>query len=270
MGCNRSRSRRCRGFLSVAAFGFVLGCAASADAKGYVVIRELPHDTSAYTQGLLYADGWLYESTGRFGRSELRKVHLESGRPAQVHRLPADRFGEGLALLDGRLYQLTWKSGVGYVYDASTLTPLDSFTYTGEGWGLASDGAVLIMSDGTSTLRFLDPDGMRVVRELTVRDKGSELQQLNELEYVGGELLANVYQGDWIVRIDPATGDVIEWIDFAGLLPDGRRTPSTDVLNGIAFIPESGHLLVTGKLWPTVFEVRLVAPADSARAHREP
>ena len=241
-----------------------LCCTVSADARRYVVIRELPHDTSAYTQGLVYADGWVYESTGRYGRSQVRKVQLETGRAELVHRLAENRFGEGLALLGDRLYQLTWKSEVGYIYDAATLTPIDSFAYTGEGWGLTTDGAVLIMSDGTATLRFLDPDGLRVVRELTVRDNGSELPQLNELEYVRGELLANVYQGDWIVRIDLATGDVLEWIDFAGLLPDDRRGPATDVLNGIALVPQTGHLLVTGKLWPMLFEVRLTSAADSA------
>ena len=261
----RMAPRARRVVLGVSASSLVLACAASADAQGYVVIRELPHDTSAYTQGLLYADGWLYESTGRYGSSQVRKVELETGRVVLAHRLPADRFGEGLALHDGRLYQLTWKSGVGYVYDPATLTPVDSFSYTGEGWGLTSDGSALIMSDGTATLRFLDPATKQVVREVTVRDKGSELQQLNELEYVHGELLANVYQGDWIVRIDLTTGEVLQWIDFAGILPDDRRSSATDVLNGIALVEANGHLLVTGKLWPTLFEIRLVSPADSAQ-----
>ena len=247
-----------------AAFLLTLACGAGTDAPDYTVVREFPHDTAAYTQGLVHADGWLFESTGRYAHSQVRRVELRTGRVHAVHRLPADRFGEGLALLDGRLYQLTWKSGVAYVYDAATLAPLDSFTYAGEGWGLTTDGTVLIKSNGTATLQFIDPSGLQVVRELRVHERGSELSQLNELEYVRGELFANVYQSDWIVRVDLTTGEVLQWLDLEGLLPSRRRTPATDVLNGIAFIEDTGHLLVTGKLWPLLLEIE-VPPVPVSR-----
>ncbi len=238
-----------------------LACGAGTDQAGYTVVREFPHDTAAYTQGLVYADGWLFESIGRYGRSEVRRVELATGRVDAAHRLAADEFGEGLTFLGGRLYQLTWKSAVGYVYDAVTLTPLDSFTYAGEGWGLTTDGTALIKSNGTATLQFIDPSSFQVVRELRVHDKGSELSQLNELEYVRGELFANVYQSDWIVRVDLTTGEVLQWLDLARLLPQRRRTPSTDVLNGIAVVQDTGHLLVTGKLWPLLYEIQVESAA---------
>lgn len=225
----------------------------------YTVIARLPHDPAAYTQGLVYEDGQLYESTGLLGQSQVRRVNRNTGVVEAAVSLPADRFGEGLALLDGRLYQLTWKSGVGYVYDAADLTPLDSFAYAGEGWGLATDGTLLIMSDGTAALRFLDPATFAVVREVTVQEAGSPLSQLNELEYVDGVLFANVYPTDWIVRIDAQSGAVLEWIDLSGLWPVDDRPPGTDVLNGIAWDASTGHLLVTGKRWPWMYELRLVA-----------
>jgi len=245
--------------LVFAVLGLPTGCAGQGP-SGYTIAQRFPHDTSAYTQGLVYAGGQLYESTGLWGHSELRRVVLETGAVEARFRLPDDRFGEGLALLGGKLYQLTWKSGTGYVYDAATLAPLDSFRYAGEGWGLATDGASLIMSDGTATLRVLDTTDFHVVREVTVQDQGSPLREINELEFVHGVLFANVYQSDWIVRIDPATGAVQEWIDLAGLLPERDRTPNTDVLNGIAFDETSGNLLVTGKRWPTLFALKLRSP----------
>lgn len=235
-----------------------IACTGRSASRHYTVVRRLPHDTAAYTQGLVHVDGHLYESTGRLGRSQVRRVGLETGRVLAFRDLPPDRFGEGLALLDGRLYQLTWKSGVAYVYDAETLARVDSVTYEGEGWGLTTDGSALIMSDGTATLRFRDPTSFRVLREVTVRDNGSPLRNINELEYVHGELFANVYQSDWIVRIDPSSGTVRQWLDLAGLLSGKERTPTTDVLNGIAFDDATGHLLVTGKLWPAIFELRLL------------
>ncbi|MDH3292156.1 MAG: glutaminyl-peptide cyclotransferase [Gemmatimonadota bacterium] len=246
----------------------VLSCQSTSAPRRFDVVRRLPHDTAAYTQGLVYAGGQLYESTGRLGRSEVRKVDLLTGGVTAAASLAPDRFGEGLALLDGRLFQLTWKSGVGYVYDAATLARTDSFSYAGEGWGLTTDGISLIMSDGTATLRFLDPSSFEILAALTVRDGGSPLTQLNELEYVKGQIYANVYQSDWIVRIDARTGEVREWIDLAGLLPRKDRTRATDVLNGIAHDAASGHFLVTGKLWPTMFELRLhQAPGDSGSRH---
>ena len=199
----------------------------------------------------------IYESTGLLGRSQLRRVDLKTGAVQKAVPLAPDRFGEGLALLHGKLFQLTWKSRVGYVYDAASLARVDSFAYSGEGWGLTTDGTSLIMSDGTDTLRFLDPTTYEVRRRVVVRDQGSPLSAINEMEYVNGEILANIYTGDWIVRIDPATGAVTRWIDLHDLLPDKDRTPSTDVLNGIAVDQATGHLLVTGKHWPALFEIDL-------------
>jgi glutaminyl-peptide cyclotransferase len=244
----------------------VLAIAGAASCRGggehkptrYEVTARFPHDSSAYTQGLLYADGVLFESTGLNGRSDVRRVDLRSGRVLASRPLPADRFGEGLALFSGRLYQLTWKAGVAYTYDAATLAPRDSFNYPGEGWGLATDGKSLIMSDGSDSLRFLSPETLKVQRVVHVRYNGAPLYQLNELEYVDGELLANVYQSNWILRIDPATGEVRETIDFADLYPD--RPASAEVMNGIALAPDGKQLLLTGKFWPVMFQVRLLPP----------
>jgi glutamine cyclotransferase len=177
--------------------------------------------------------------------------------------LPANRFGEGLVLLEGKLYQLTWKSGVGYVYDAETLALVDSFSYTGEGWGLSSDGSSLIMSNGSGLLRFLNAQTFEVLREVAVRHRGLPLTQINELEYVDGYLYANVYQSDRIASIDPESGEVLSLFDFAGLLPASERSLTTDVLNGIAFREETGNLLLTGKLWPAVFEVSMPRREES-------
>jgi glutamine cyclotransferase len=252
-----------RGLLLVAsAAGGLTACASKDAFPDFTVVRRFPHDTTAYTQGLVYANGQLYESTGLAGRSQLRRLDLATGTVQAGVTLAPNQFGEGLALLGGRLYQLTWKNHVGYVYDAATLARVDSFSYTGEGWGLATDGKSLIMSDGTDTLRFLDPKTFTVQRRLVVSDKGSALPALNELEYVRGELFANIYTGDWIVRIDPHTGSVTQWIDCHDLLPADKRSPSTDVLNGIAFDSTTGNLLITGKLWPTLYEIRL-KPAES-------
>ena len=221
----------------------------------YDVIDRFPHDSTAYTQGLVWGDSVLFESTGQYGHSDVRRVDLHSGRVLASRPLPADRFGEGLALLKGRLYQLTWKEGVAYTYDAATLAPDDSFHYAGEGWGLTTDGTSLIMSDGSDSLRVLSPATFQVQRVLRVRYEDAPVLQLNELEYVNGEILANVYQSNWVLRIDPATGVVREVIDFADLYPD--RAASADVMNGIALAPDGKQLLLTGKFWPTLFQVRL-------------
>jgi glutamine cyclotransferase len=227
-------------------------------AASYEVTGRFPHDPTAYTQGLVWADSILFESTGLYGHSELRRVDLRSGRVLASRPLTADRFGEGLALLKGRLYQLTWKEGVAYAYDAATLAPRDSFHYAGEGWGLATDGTSLIMSDGSDSLRILSPATFQVQRVVHVRYNGAPLYQLNELEYVNRELLANVYQSNWVMRIDPATGTVREAIDFGDLYPE--RPASAEVMNGIALAPDGSQLLLTGKLWPVLFQVRLGAP----------
>jgi glutamine cyclotransferase len=221
----------------------------------YDITARFPHDSAAYTQGLLWADSILYESTGLYGHSDVRRVDLRSGRVLASRPLPANRFGEGLALLEGRLYQLTWKEGVAYTYDAATLAPRDSFHYAGEGWGLAADGDSLIMSDGSDSLRIVSPETFEVQRVVHVRYEGSPLRQLNELEVVNGEILANVYQSNWILRIDPATGAVRETIDFADLYPN--RPSYAEVMNGVALAPDGTQLLLTGKQWPVMFQVRL-------------
>jgi glutamine cyclotransferase len=221
----------------------------------YEETAHFPHDETAFTEGLVLVDSIFFESTGLYGHSELRRVDLHSGRVLASRALPANRFGEGLALLNDRLYQLTWKAGVAYAYDAATLTPCDSFHYAGEGWGLATDGTNLIMSDGSDSLRVLSPATFEVQRVIHVRYQDAPLYQLNELEYVAGELLANVYQTNWVVRIDPATGVVSEAIDFSDLYQN--RPALADVMNGIALAPVGRQLLLTGKLWPVVFQVQV-------------
>lgn len=241
---------------SLPLLGLLLGCPGDAPPPAdFEVTARYPHDATAYTQGLVWQDGVLYESTGRYAHSELRRVDLATGQVQARHQLPGDRFGEGLALLGGRLYQLTWESQVAYVYDAATLAPLDSFTYAGQGWGLATDGTALWMSDGSDSLRVLDPATFATTRVVKVRLGGRPVVRINELEWVDGTLLANVYETDRIVRIDPATGEVTRSYDFAELYPD--RPPEADVLNGIAASPVAGELLVTGKYWPTLYRVRL-------------
>jgi glutamine cyclotransferase len=223
----------------------------------FEVVAQFPHDTGAYTQGLIWEDSVLYESTGRYGDSEVRRVDLRTGAVLASTRLPDSRFGEGLALLGGRLYQLTWESKVAYVYDAASLALVDSITYSGEGWGLATDGTSLFLSDGSDSVRVVTPATFATERVIRVRHEGSPLAKLNELEYIDGELYANVYESDWVVRIDPATGAVRQLLDFAALWPRGQRPYGTDVMNGIARAPAPGQLLLTGKLWPTMYSVRI-------------
>jgi len=227
------------------------------------VTARYPHDSAAYTQGLFWADSVLFESTGQYGHSDVRRVDLASGRVLVRHALPPDRFGEGLALAGGRLYQLTWKEGIAYVYDPATLALVDSLRYPGEGWGLTTDGKSLIMSDGSDSLRFLEPSTFRVERVVHVRSDSQPIQQLNELEFVAGDVLANVYQSNWIVRIDPASGNVREKLDFADLYLERARY--AEVMNGISLSPDGKQLLLTGKMWPVLFEVRLKAAGDTLR-----
>ncbi len=221
---------------------------------GYRVRARWPHDTNAFTQGLLYLDGLLYESTGLRGRSSVRVGRLGEVEPLVERDLEARYFGEGLAAVDDRLVMLTWQSGVGFVYDRATLAPRGEFRYGGEGWGLTYDGARLIMSDGTARLRFLDPVTFAEVGSVEVHDEGAPVSRLNELEFIEGEVFANVWLTDRIVRIDPASGRVRGWVDLTGLRPAGAE----DVLNGIAWDAAGERLLVTGKLWPTIFDIRLV------------
>jgi glutamine cyclotransferase len=230
---------------------------------GYRVVKSYPHDPSAYTQGLIYIDGALYESTGLQGRSTLRKVDLETGRPVQQYSVLSQYFAEGLTNWGTDLIQLTYQTQTGFVYERATLRLKSSFPYTGEGWGLTHDGKRLIMSDGTSTLRFWDPVTFREIGRLAVRDRGQPLNDLNELEFVQGEIYANVWHTDRIARISPATGAVTGWIDLKNLLKPGEisaGSPLTNeaVLNGIAYDAAKDRLFVTGKLWPRLFEIKLV------------
>lgn len=225
---------------------------------GYEVVAAHPHDPLAYTQGLFWHDGYLYEGTGRYGTSWLRKVEPGSGEVLQEATLSEDLFGEGIALHGDRIFQLTWLSQRGFIYDATTFEQLGEFSYTTEGWGLTSDGSHLILSDGSSSLFFLDPDDQALVRTVRVLDGEDPVDDLNELEYIDGLIYANVWHSDFIYRINPETGTVVDRIDFSDLLADERPSSSEAVLNGIAFNPNSGHLFLTGKLWPKILEVRLV------------
>jgi len=219
------------------------------------VVNTWPHDRGAFTEGLVYHDGVLLESTGINGQSSLRRVELKTGRVLQQAAVPSEYFGEGLTALNGKLYQLTWKNHKGFVYDLDTFQLEKTFSYDGEGWGLTTDGQSLILSDGTDQIRFLDPATFQVRRYIHVSDHGRPVDRLNELEYVRGEIFANVWQTDFIARIDPVTGRVLGLINLAGLLsPDDRI--GTDVLNGIAYDAAGDRLFVTGKWWPKLFEVR--------------
>jgi len=225
---------------------------------GYKIVNTFPHDRTAFCQGLLFADGVLYEATGQYGRSTLRKVELKSGKVLQLFRMNSRLFGEGITLHGDDLIQLTWRSQIGYVYDKRTFEPKASFRYAGEGWGIASDGQQLIVSDGSDTLRFLDPKTYQVVQRVTVRSQGRPVARLNELEYIGGVLYANVWGTDYIALIAPASGEVIGWIDLRGLLGPLERLHPDAVLNGIAYDAKDKRLLVTGKFWPKLFEIKLV------------
>ncbi len=224
----------------------------------YKVIRVYPHDSHAYTQGLVYQDGILYESTGLRGESSIRKEKLETGEIIQSYSLLGNYFGEGIAIWKNEIVQLTWQSHVGFVYDKNTLQKLGEFTYTTEGWGMTQDGKHLIMSDGTNKLYFLDPQTFRVENILPVYDNKGPVRLLNELEYIKGKIYANVYTKDTIVVIDPHTGSILAYIDMAGILPSSDRTPETDVLNGIAYDKTKDRIFVTGKNWPKLFWVKFV------------
>lgn len=223
----------------------------------YEVVNTFPHDPEAYTQGLVYHEGALYESTGLYGSSSLRRVELQTGRVLQRVAVPREYFAEGLALFQGRLLQLTWQAQKGFIYDLQSFRQVGEFRYRGEGWGLTHDGEALIMSDGSPQIRFLDPATFQVRRIISVNEQGRPVPQLNELEYIRGEIYANVWQTDRIARIDPATGSILGWIDLSGLLPAEDRRREVDVLNGIAYDEANDRLFVTGKLWPKLFEIRL-------------
>ena len=230
----------------------------------YEVVNTYPHDGAAFTQGLVYHQGQLYESTGLQGQSSLRRVELETGRVLRKTDIPQQYFGEGLALFDNKFIQLTWISGVAFQYDFNSFEQVNTFRYPGEGWGITNDDQQLIMSDGTADIRFLDPTNFQEKRRVTVTDRGRTINRLNELEYIKGEIWANVWYTDRIVRIQPSTGYVIGWIDLAGLLsPADAQGKSDNVLNGIAYDAERNRIFVTGKLWPKLFEIRVVERKNS-------
>ena len=230
--------------------------AAQTPVCSYNIVNTFPHDAAAYTQGLLHSGGRLYESTGLYGESSLRRVELETGDVLQAIGLGEDYFGEGLALWQDRLIQLTWQEHIAFVWDAATFASQGSIPYVGDGWGLTHDGRRLIMSDGSSTLRFRDPETFAELSSVAVVDDGSPVTMLNELEWIRGEVFANRYTTDLIARIDPDTGEVIAWIDLTGLLDP--PPPGAEVLNGIAWDDDGERLFVTGKLWPSLFEIELV------------
>jgi glutaminyl-peptide cyclotransferase len=223
---------------------------------GYAIQHVYPHDPTAFTQGLQYVDGVLYEGTGLNGRSSIRKVKLETGEVLQQRDVPSAYFGEGIVVWQRELIELTWQSEVAFVYDRDTFEPMRTFTYHGEGWGLTSDGTNLIMSDGTAELRVLDPTTFTERRRIRVTAAGVPVKNLNELEVVKGEILANIWQTNYIARISPASGKVTGWIDLRGLLP-AADSHNVDVLNGIAYDAVHNRLFVTGKLWPKLFEITL-------------
>jgi glutamine cyclotransferase len=226
---------------------------------GFSVVRSFPHDRQAFTQGLIFRNGVLYEGTGLNGRSGIRKVALESGQVLQMQPLDAQYFGEGITEWKGALIQLTWRSEIGFVYDLATFERRKTFPYRGEGWGITHDGTRLIMSDGSSQLRFLDPDTFKETGRVTVRDSNGPVSDVNELEFVKGEVFANVWQTDRIARISPKDGRVTGWIDLTNLLPASERVTDA-VLNGTAYDASADRLFVTGKLWPRLFEITLVPP----------
>ena len=225
---------------------------------GYRVIHVYPHDRGAFTQGLIWCDGYLYEGTGLHGASSLRKVRLETGKVVERHLLGRQYFGEGITEWGGRLLQLTWTSNLGFIYDRLGLKLCGTFRYPGEGWGLTNDRNRLIMSDGTATLRFLNPETFRETGRLNVQSGGMPLAGLNELEFIRGEIYANIYRTDRIAKISPVTGAVTGWIDLQGLLSGADRRTPVDVLNGIAYDARRNRFFVTGKFWPKLFEIELL------------
>jgi glutamine cyclotransferase len=240
-------------------------------ADTYRIVRAYPHDPHAFTQGLVFVDGTLYESTGLEGQSSLRMVDLETGRVLQSQPVDSKYFAEGLTAWGSTLVQLTWESHVAFVYDRFSFRMLRTFSYSGEGWGLTQDGKSLILSDGSDTLRFFDPATFREVRRLAVKDHGKPVHEINELEFIHGKIYANIWHSDRIARIDPASGKVLGWIDLKGLLSADQLSSPEAVLNGIAYDSAHDRLFVTGKLWPKLFEIQVVpqplkpAPAQGAK-----
>lgn len=247
--------------LSLTASAESAKAAESVPVYNFRILNIYPHDQNAFTQGLFFEEGFLYEGTGLNGQSALRQINLKTGDILKIHKLPQDFFGEGIVLYNDKIIQLTWRSHVGFVYDKNSFKMLGTFFYPTEGWGITYDGKQLIMSDGTANLYFLNPDTLKVTGRIEVRDQNIPVTKLNELEYVRGEIFANVWLTDRIARIDPQSGRVTGWIDLEGLSPFKNSDNQIKVLNGIAYDSNNHRLFVTGKLWPNIYEIRLV-PAE--------
>ena len=234
----------------------------------YKVVNTYPHDRSAFTEGLVFEDGVLYEGTGLHGYSNLRRVKLKTGEILQIRELLPQFFGEGVTIYKNKIIQLTWQSNIGFVYDKYSFKLLQEFNYPDEGWGITHDGKHLIMSDGTSTLHFLDPETFGEISQIEVYANNIPVTRINELEYIQGEIYANIWQTERIARIDPLTGQVIGWIDLKGILSPEDDSETVDVLNGIAYDAKNDRLFVTGKFWPKLFEIELMGQgtAESKRA----
>jgi glutamine cyclotransferase len=224
----------------------------------YAILHAYPHDPTASTQGLAFDNGFLYEGTGLRGQSSLRRVELESGNVLQIHNLSSEYFGEGITIHKDKIFQVTWRSHEGFVYDKDSFKLIDAFEIATEGWGLTHDESSLILSDGTSTLRFLNLDTYEETRTVEVRDRDGPVLNINELEYIDGEVFANIWQTERIARIDPESGSVVGWLDLSGLADSIEENTSIDVLNGIAYDVEGSRLFVTGKLWPMLFEIKII------------
>ncbi len=224
---------------------------------GYEIMREYPHDSSSFTQGLFYHEGHLYEGTGQYGQSRVARLDLATGKALAQRALPADQFGEGIVRWKDQIISITWQNGIGHRWRLSDLKPLGNFRYEGEGWGLAADQSHIILSDGSDTLKFFDPATMRVAKTVKVRLQGRPLRQINELEMIDGELWANIWMTDYIVRIDPASGTVRSLVDMRGLSAQAGASGADSVLNGIAWDAKGKRLFVTGKNWPKLYEIRM-------------
>ena len=259
----QSGSNYLKNFLAILSLILALPVAARTKPRAtpqytYRVVHVYPHDPQAFTQGLEYRAGFLYEGTGLRGRSTLRKVDLPTGKVLREIELDPGFFGEGITVINGRVVQLTWQAQEGFVYDQQTFRLLHTFQYSGEGWGLTNDSRRIYMSDGTAQIRCLDPLTLKELRRFTVHDGDRQITELNELEWVRGEIYANVWQTDRIARIAPSNGRVLGWIDLSGILPKQDQNGQIDVLNGIAYDSMGDRLFVTGKLWPKLFEIRIV------------
>lgn len=244
--------------LVLAASLLSVDCVFAAPVMSYKVVAEYPHLTSSYTEGFLYLDGLFYEGTGIAGHSALFAIQPESGQPVQKRELAPQYFGEGIVDWGPNIYQWTWKSHICFVYDRFSLRPVKEFSYTGEGWGMTHNTREIITSDGTATLRFRDPSTFKETRHILVKDGDKVIDELNELEFIKGEIYANVWHSDRIARINPQNGRVISWIDLTGLLPSDQMINAESVLNGIAYDAQHDRLFVTGKQWPKVFEIRVI------------